>query len=163
MKYFIADLDNCFSDDKWREDLIDHHLTGNDKYFRYNTRMYEDPVKHAMIFHGFAEIARPVFFTGRCEDFKLQTERWIHDKLNHRLAYHMLMRGSEDRSRPVELKLKMLQRFLSSLRPGDEVLVAFDDLPPIIKMYRDNGIAGVLLQINPVSTTVYSPNDLKPL
>ena len=74
--------------------------------------------------------------TSRPEAYRAQTERWLASNRLTRAALHM--RGDHDH-RPAPLqKLEVLQK-LRKLHKWSGI-IAFDDQPAVVQMYRDEGI-----------------------
>lgn len=160
-KYAIWDIDNCLFDDKWRAPLIDWHLTGNARYRRYNDQMLADTAHHQAEFEFMCRFTTPVFFTGRCAEYKAKTLILLKRHFGQDAPY-MFMRSDEDPSTPVALKHKMLMQCQRDVGAGN-IIAAFDDIPAIVDMYRANGIAGCVLQINSDFSGIYEPRDLAPI
>lgn len=157
-KYTIWDIDNCLADDKWRAHLIDWDKEGNERYAIYNEQMLGDKLHHGAEFEFMSRFTTPVFFTGRCEAYKQKTLMWIKRHLGLDAPY-MFMRANDDQSTPAALKYKMLMQCQRDVGAGN-IIAAFDDIPAIIDMYRANGIAACLLQINSDFSGIYEPRDL---
>jgi hypothetical protein len=68
------------------------------------------------------------------------------------------MREDDDRSRPVELKRRMLALY-RLLNPHDIIVAAFDDLESIVEMYKQEGVASAVLKIGDPART-YLKGDL---
>jgi hypothetical protein len=166
-KYFICDIDNCFADDAHRIPLIDWHLRGDERYDRYNAKMGLDLPVHVGIYTGFAAIATPLFLTGRPQKWESETRGWLGLALGASERSFMLMRPNNTKGLPpAELKKQMLEHLLRG--PVDlpdfsieNIIVAFDDVPAVIAMYRSFGIPAIQLQAHPPEDA-YEPEDLLP-
>jgi hypothetical protein len=147
MKIAIWDIDNCLADDRHRLHLIDWGKEGDERYLRYNQRMRLDPVAHQDVFNVMRAIGcRPVFFTGRCEKFRIDTVGYLQEKLGVSFPeVHMRPNGTVGLT-PAKLKERMLRDLLAVTSSAD-VVAAFDDLQSVVDMYRAYGIPGVLLKI----------------
>lgn len=169
--FTLWDLDNCLFDDKWREPLIDHRLTGNEKYAAYNERLGEDKVCHLRHFRLMCDDTRiqPIFMTGRQDRYFLATQDKIQRDLGVwvELGQNIFMRKGDEQTRPADLKRRQLHELRAVLTEvygpdGWEIVAAFDDLPNIVDMYREEGITACQLAIHPVSHAIYSAEDLQP-
>lgn len=164
----LWDLDNCLFDDSWREPLIDHSLPGNDKYKAYNEKLGEDKVCHEQLFNLLRD-TQPIFLTGRQDQFYQLTQEKIWRSLGVyvELGRDIFMRPGDERARPADLKRRQLNevRALLSQTHGPDgwhIVAAFDDLPNVVDMYREEGITACQLAVHPVSHTVYTAADLLP-
>lgn len=166
MKLFtIWDLDNCLSDDKWRQERIEWDKEGDERYRAYNENLTMDRPRHITEFELFLKIgAEPVFFTGRSEYLREPTWRWLSAWFGDQLKPQpiLYMRPDGSRMSPRDLKEQMLKRFFGEhMGFGNRVIAAFDDLPPIVQMYRDHNIPTAQLAIHADLTGAYKPADLK--
>lgn len=160
--YTIWDIDNCVADDKWRQERIEWDKEGDERYRAYNAVLEHDVVHHKREFDLFLSMgAQPVFFTGRSEYLRDATNSWLYAGLSL-LQPVMYMRPNNSRMTPRALKEEMLNRFFKEhMGFGNRILAAFDDLPPIVQMYREHNIPAVQLAIHEDLTGAYKPADLK--
>lgn len=158
----IWDIDNCLSDDHWRQGLIDWEVHGDARYQRYNAAALQDQAKHASVFELFRRLgALPVFFTGRPQTMAEDTKAWLTRWFNlDPDEYHIYFRplGSKGLT-PKMLKEQMLLQFLLEFKNAT-VIAAFDDIPAIITMYRAYDIPAARLAIHSDLAGVYEPADL---
>lgn len=163
MKLFtIWDLDNCLADDHWRQKNIEWDKDGDDRYRFYNSMLEMDRLAHKNEFDLFIKIgAEPVFFTGRSEYLREPTLRWIHRQLGI-VNPIMYMRPDNHRASPRDLKEVMLTKFFREhMGFGNRIIAAFDDLPPVVEMYRQHNVPAAQLAIHHDLTRAYKPEDLK--
>jgi hypothetical protein len=148
-KMVIWDLDNCLADDKWRQDLIEWDKVGDERYEVYNNHMCGDNAHNVDKFKAFVAAGLyPVFFTGRAEHFRGATAAWIRENLCCE-AFTLFMRPSGTVGvTPAALKERMLDDLFSMGHLPSDIVAAFDDLQPVIDMYRSRGVNGVHLQIH---------------
>jgi len=151
MKYMIWDLDNCLADDKWRTCFVDYSLAGDARWAPYNERLLADkPNPEAVRVYEalFVQGIRPIFSTGRSEVFRKATEAWLdaHGFWGWNEGGIYMRRVGDERSAP-ELKAENLQKIRET---GGEAAFAFDDLPEVVHMYLEQGVAEAkLLQCHP--------------
>ena len=163
-RWSIWDLDNCLTDDSARISMIDWRLEGDARYEVYNQHMIYDPVCNMGLFEIITQISTPVFFSGRPEKFRHDTEAYIrrymfaHDR-SHQCSDPLvyLRKGSGN---PATIKREMLRQHMATfeLTPKDYV-AAYDDVPAVVGMYRQEGIPGVLIQVHDPAKA-YKPADL---
>lgn len=163
--YDIWDLDNCLADDAWRQDRIEWDKTGDDRYRKYNEGLGSDELCHRAEFALFRRMgSTPVFFTGRSEYLRAPTNHWINRNLasTGMTSYPLMyMRPDNAKDTPRALKDKMLQcLFAEHLGFGSRIVAAFDDLPIVVQMYRDNNIPAVQLAIHADYSKAYKAEDL---
>jgi hypothetical protein len=167
MKLFtIWDMDNCLADDLWRQQYIEWGKQGDDRYRAYNERLLLDAPAHLREFELYMKIgAEPVFFTGRSEYLRPLTYDWIDmhlSKFGVKPRPTMYMRPNDHRATPRDLKEEMLTRmYREHLGFGNRIIGAFDDLPPVVQMYRNHNIPSAQLAIHAELSGAYSPADLK--
>lgn len=163
--YTIWDLDNCLADDMWRQDRIEWDKDGDERYRAYNSVLIHDELGHGKEFELFLKMgAEPVFFTGRSEYLRESTWEWMHLRklLVGQPAPLIFMRPNGHSASPRDLKEAMLRRFFRDhLGFGNRVIAAFDDLPPVVQMYREHNLPAVQLAIHAELTGAYKPEDLK--
>lgn len=159
----IWDIDNCLADDQWRQELVDWELKGDARYYRYNEQLCKDHAAHTREFELYRRLgAKPVFFTGRAEYLRKDTESWLELRLHLKPGtYRIFMRpnGTEGLT-PRTLKERMLLEFLSSY-PHAKIIAAFDDIPAVVDMYRSYDVPAARLAIHSDLTGAYQPSDLK--
>lgn len=160
-KYFICDLDNCIADDRPRLHLIDWNKKGVARYHEYNLRAVDDVMLHGSEFLLLLEIATPIFLTGRHNSYEAIAREWIASRTGLNDVW-LEMRDDDGTTSPADLKRDMWLRLVEgfNLTP-DDIVVALDDVPSIVEMYRSFGIPAVRLAIHE-SDAAYTPEDLKP-
>lgn len=141
----IFDLDGTIFDPSKRL----HHLDGEKDWKAFHDAMDEDPViepiaELARILHKASELGHGIdavlMVTARHEDpvyvRKTKEALELHD-----IPYHDLYMRREDDTRPDHIiKTEILQRILDD---GYEPVLAIDDRPSIIEMWRDHGITAL--------------------
>lgn len=160
LRVAIWDIDNCLADDAPRHHLIDWSKQGDERYDVYNAAMAQDRPAHVAEFNLMRAIGcEPVFFTGRPEKWRAQTEQWLREHFQIKFPeVHMRPDGTVGLT-PVELKRRMLRAYRDFEDRGVQIIAAFDDLPCVVEMYRSYGIEAVQLKIND-PTLAYDPADL---
>lgn len=160
--FAIWDIDNCIADDFWRQERIEWDKDGDERYRAYNDVLEDDVFCHRKEFDLLMAMgATPVFFTGRSEYLRNKTERWLW-RQRGLVKPIMYMRPNDGRMTPKDLKEQMLTKFrMDYLGFGNRIIGAFDDLPPVVQMYRENNIPAAQLAIHADLTGAYKPADLK--
>lgn len=158
----IWDIDNCVSDDKWRQERIDWTLHGDDRYRVYNDAAIYDAAVHVREFEFMRRLgAKPVFFSGRPEYMRTDSGVWAQNRLRVDMGDHRLYlrpTGTKGIS-PRRIKEEMLLAFRLEF-PDAKIIGAFDDIPAIVEMYRSYGIPAARLAINHDLSGAYEPADL---
>lgn len=145
----ILDIDNCISNDAWRIPRIRWDL--EDVEARYNDYHSLSPWDSPGNFdlwqshnHGI------IIMTGRPERFRAITEEWLK---RANVPYEMLlMRGDDEYGPSVGIKEQMIHTLvaLGHNIPYD-IVMAFDDHPDIVAMYRRHNIPAEVRAIHNVS------------
>jgi len=131
----IIDLDNCISDEKWREHLCEmHHPNPNDRYWNYHAACGGDQPANIELVNALARNHFIFIFTSRPEVARTDTVLWLH---KHRIPYMKLcMRSNTSIETSVEVKRKMLL----AIPEGFKAFCAIDDRQDILDMYASYGI-----------------------
>lgn len=131
----IIDLDNCISDEKWRQHLCQLDLfKPNDRYWAYHEACPRDTRQNAHVVEELARNYTLVVFTARPECVRRKTERWLK-KWN--VPYDLLcMRPNDNHEPSVPLKRQMLL----TLPAEYDVQYAIDDRMDVLDMYADEGV-----------------------
>lgn len=143
----IVDLDNCIADDKWRIPLINHQAASDFlKYHSYHMAIPGDPVANRHILEGHM-YGRIVISTSRPEMYRWLTVGWLD---YHKIRYaQIFMRPKDDTtSSSAEIKRKALHAIRKQF-PKCDIVMAYDDRPDVIEMYRQENIPATHLFINP--------------
>ena len=77
-----------------------------------------------------------LFFSGRNESVRAETEQWLSNISGHFEAPNLYMRSADDRRPDMVVKLEMMNSL--GLTP-DDVLCIFDDRQSVVDMWRANG------------------------
>lgn len=88
-----------------------------------------------------------LFFSGRSDEVRQETEQWIlkhlyndkHNFTDQHLHYRLIMRLQGDYTADHELKQTWLKDMLDDDRR--RLVAVFDDRDRVVKMWRDNGVA----------------------
>ena len=135
----IIDLDNCFSNDKWRWPLFDLHLpVVNDRYQRYHEACESDTFENVSTLREMSAHHYLLPFTSRPESVRLKTQRWLN---RYRIPnIGMFMRPNDNHEPSVPLKRAMLK----ALPPQFKVYMAVDDRHDILDMHVGEGVPRVM-------------------
>lgn len=142
MRAIIFDMDGTLSNPEHRL----HHLNGEKDWKAFHGGMLEDPPVTAVV-----ELARLMYkasqaghgidaviiVTARHDDplYERLTREWLE---LHEVPYHRLyMRKDSDTRRDHLVKADILQQILDD---GYEPILAVDDRPEVVRMWRDHGI-----------------------
>lgn len=134
LKLVLMDIDGVIVDSSYRQPHFD---TDFDRYLELH---HTDQPITAGVFLTKMFLKQPdirvVFITSRT-DLQRDTTLLLLKKLFGPSAYELWMRTEGDTAPCAEVKLKLLLE--NKVHPND-VLIAFDDLPSNIAMYREIGI-----------------------
>lgn len=138
----IIDLDNCFSDDKWRWEHFElHRETNHERYLKYHELCHRDvpghTIRHLQRLISMGDLA---VFTSRPECVSVQTVQWLL-KFDIEVSY-MRMRRNDDNRTSVDIKRSMLHEFRKD-NPRFRVVHAVDDRIDILQMYLAEGVSSV--------------------
>ncbi len=137
VKAAVLDLDNCISDEAWREHLFElHHENPNDRYHKYHDMCLGDHIRNFDVVQELVHSNHAIIiFTARPEIVRAKTVFWLSIYGIHPVL--LKMRGHDDTRGSVALKREMLME----LPEYYEVKVAIDDRQDILDMYAQEGIA----------------------
>ena len=142
MKYVIVDLDNCISDDRHRRKWLETEGMNNEQRLTaYHSFCRND----AFVPIQYTEDCSIIIFTGRPEQFREFTKKWLKD---HEIVYlGLYMRPKDNYMKSPELKEHFLMNLLEN-DPIAEIVMAYDDRKEVLDMYRKFNIPVTLKQIN---------------
>lgn len=136
MGFIIVDLDNCISDDEWRIPFIkkDEQLNFNRWHDYHLLAAFDVLCNEHIVRHTKHSI---IVSTGRPEHYAAIANCWLqkHDIF----IYSMYMRHDNDIRESRYLKQSHLNMILQAINKN-EIVVAYDDHPSVIEMYKENGI-----------------------
>lgn len=134
MTAYIFDIDGTLSDLSHRL----HFITGEKKdWDGFFGAVYEDAVHEhvADVLRALATMWPIVLVSGRSDQARTDTERWLHD---NNIPFNMLyMRRQGDHRPDYRVKKDLLGMLVSD---GYTPIMAFDDRDQVVKMWRENGI-----------------------
>jgi len=131
----VLDLDNCISNDGWRQKLIDHTQPFvDDRYARYHAGCESDVYENGETVRFLQARYEIIIFTARPELMRAKTARWLN---RWRVPVAgVLMRPQDNRESSPELKRSMLR----SLPFISRISAAYDDRDDVLKMYQEEQI-----------------------
>lgn len=149
MKEVIFDIDNCLSNDGWRQDKLKLHQVGLKEslspwHIYHDLAAFDKPgFQHEFdVFMRTVQPDRVFFLTMRPEIYRYSTAHWlnIHFPLLTEKG-ELIMRHVDDIRRPVEVKRSMLSEVCMEYDTCiPNIVAAFDDNREILQMYRDEGV-----------------------
>jgi hypothetical protein len=135
----IIDLDNCVSNDFWRQCRIQyHHPKPNDRYWEYHDACHLDLPGQSQLtrVRELSRNYRLLVFTARPEVVREKTRKWLNKwGIPHDGLY---MRPDNDHRGSVDLKRAMLKWV-----PDFQIEYAVDDRQDILDMYLSMGVPRV--------------------
>ncbi len=131
---YLFDLDGTLSDGSRR---IHHILTHPKDWDTYFSKLEDDDliVHVAEICKCVAEVYDVVYVTGRPEEYREPTRRWM--RRHHLPSGPLYMRPAGDRRNDDVVKIEILGRLRDD---GYEVLMAFEDRSRVVRAWRLAGI-----------------------
>lgn len=131
---FIFDIDGTLADGQHR---IHHILTQPKDWDAYFATMEDDGlILHvAEVCKCIAEVYDVVYVTGRPEEYREPTRRWM--RRHHLPSGPLYMRPEGDRRNDDIIKIELLDRIRDN---GYEVLMAFDDRSRVVRAWRAAGV-----------------------
>lgn len=156
-KVIIIDLDNCLADDEWRIPFIEwNKVSGAERYHQYHMLAAFDKAANKEVL--LPKFHNTVIFTARPTFYAAPTTEWL--RRNHVQYKHLFMRNNRDTRKSFQIKETMLNALLQDPVNGvakEDIVMAYDDHPAIIDMYRANGILATRLSIH--ETSAYKPEE----
>lgn len=151
MKRTIFDIDNCLADDSRRIPKIRWDLPPTQgRWNEYHADCGRDPAHHVELVKN---SLNPVFLTARPVLYHDETVNWL--RWNYGIENPtIIMRNKNDMRSSKDLKDAQLTQ-LMTLYDCDEVIIAYDDRPEVVEMYRSRGVTAVVLNIHDVCA--YTP------
>lgn len=131
----VCDIDGTVADGEHRV----HHLEGEKKDWKtYFSLMGGDRPQHevytAAMEEAVANDGELIFVSARPEDYRKETEDWLH---KHGMDYmHLIMRPQGNKRPDTEVKQKVLDKYLKNYN----IVKVYDDRPAVIRMWRENGL-----------------------
>lgn len=129
----IVDIDGTIADVRHRL----HHIEGGKKknWKAFFEGMDQDTPIESVIrqVHALEQEHEIVVVTGRPEQYRARTEKWLAE---HGIGYRKLfMRRNGDHRPDYEAKAEVLREF-----PKGQIVLAIDDREPVCAMWEKNGI-----------------------
>lgn len=134
----ICDIDGTLSDMEARRTLL---LNDPIDWVEFSRRAFQDPpiVETVETIRALKQRThRIIIFTGRDESARELTVKWLEQ---HHIPYNDLCMREEGDDRP---NWQIKKEWLSKYSPSS-VLVALDDDPQVIRMYRQKGVPAWLV------------------
>ncbi|MCP4914848.1 MAG: hypothetical protein GY909_17145 [Oligoflexia bacterium] len=131
----IVDIDGTLADVDHRV----HFVQSEPKDWKnFNLNMIHDKLNHWCLeiikkFHQ--DDYEIILLTGRTDDFRQETEKWMKD---HQVPFHQLfMRAESDRREDSEVKKDI---YLNQIAPTHKTLFVLEDRLSVVKMWRSIGV-----------------------
>jgi hypothetical protein len=158
-QYIILDIDNCIADDAWRIPHIEHSNADHfHRYHKYHSLAPWDICFNKNLFYK-AKLAQIgiLLFTSRPVFYRHSTEEWLR---RQGINYHaLLMRNDIDHRSSAEVKQEQLS-WLHEYDVGlQQIVAAYDDREPIVKMYKNFGINAEVIAIHEVDAYKGASNE----
>lgn len=131
---FIVDIDGTLADATHRQHFLEKEPKDWDGFF--DAAADDPPYDYIVTLCQRLDEGYPVLLcTGRPERMRVVTMRWLN---RHHVPYRkMYMRPNDDRSDDHLVKQVMLAKIREQ---GYAPILAVDDRPSVIKMWRENGV-----------------------
>ena len=104
----------------------------------YDPSKYMDDKKDDFIHWAFARLsenATRIIVSGRMEEYRADTEKWLS---NHGITYdHLYMRPTGDKRQDAVIKQEIYD---THIKDNYDVRCVLDDRNRVVKMWRDNGL-----------------------
>ncbi|MBM6928154.1 HAD family acid phosphatase [Parasutterella secunda] len=142
----IFDIDGTLADCSHRRHFVEGEKKDWDAFY---SEMVNDTPKEAIVFlckavldwlyrSSTTDKLKVFIFTGRPENYRQQTEEWLHKTLGwHTLLTNLYMRPAGDYRPDYQVKQEMLDKLKAE---GYEVLFTVDDRKQVVDMWRRNGV-----------------------
>lgn len=147
MDIVIIDVDNCISDDCWRRDHIipsDVAAAPEVRWHAYHLAAGADEARNIHIFKQIPAGSRIVISTAMPEFYRRRRERWLR---KHNVPFDQLvMRANKDHRPSVEVKRDALHAIIREYPHAN--IMAYDDHPEIVTMYKNHGVFAIHMAIN---------------
>ena len=130
----VCDIDGTISDRRHRL----KHLEGKKDWDAFFSEMHKDPpIKRVVkkIEEHSKKEKRIIFVTGRPEDYRNITEKWIKENVKAE-DFLLLMRPSNNYERDVIIKNKMKNEILNSYK----IIKVYEDQKELFDMWEEAGL-----------------------
>lgn len=143
MKYIIVDLDNCISDDGWRQHRIQKDApVRRDRYNDYYLLAPFDEARNLDRIDGMS----PIIITGRPLEYLVPTQEWL---TRHGILPALICMRPNGNFKPSPvMKAAALRSILDAGVLVSEIALAIDDRDDILAEYAKLGIATQRVFIN---------------
>lgn len=135
----IIDLDGTLSNSKWRVDKF--ILSKPKSWMRFYQGIPEDKLNlwcaQLIMAYDLAFKSHVIFMTGRPEEYREITEKWLTKHLRWLTNYTLIMRADGDYRKDFIVKNNLLIE-IKKLHPN--IILAVDDRASNIRMFREHGI-----------------------
>jgi hypothetical protein len=144
-RIILCDVDNVLSDDNWRVQFIKWgHPDPHWRFHDYHAAAMLDSAANLHLLNH--DGARVFLLTAMPEYYAHFRESWLRQ---YGVRYERVMyRPKDDHRNSVELKRAMVQQLRAEGIPLWECVAAYDDRQGVVRMYIEEGLPGVHIQIN---------------
>lgn len=145
----ILDIDNCCSDDSWRIPRIRWDIEDTElRYDDYHSLSPWDAPGNFDLWQGHNHGI--IIMTARPERFRAITEEWLR-RAGIKLEI-IMMRNNGEYGPSVDIKAAQLKTLEAiGYKIPFDIVMAFDDHPGVIAMYKKHGVPGEVRAIHNVS------------
>ena len=141
MNHYVFDIDGVLADPTHRLHHIQSDPKDWDRFFAYEEIMGDAPREREVLLLRALFRARQgiTLITGRSEQARKATERWLRD---HRIPFDALYMRRKGDHRPDHIVKPELVRLYLSMHPNRSVenMVVFEDRLSVVEAYREAGI-----------------------
>ncbi len=138
-KVIICDIDGTIADTSHRLHFV-RKPDGEKKDWKgFFEAAVNDPVREdvrSMLISYFDQGYTIVFMSGRPDNYKEQTLKWLNDNYLN-FAFTVIMRKANDKRDDTIVKKEMLDMYFPNKTKIHKVI---DDRPSVIRMWRENGL-----------------------
>lgn len=135
----ICDIDGTIADTAWRTHFVKKAPGEKKDWKSFFENMVNDPVREdvrAMLIDYYNKGMTVIFLSGRPDNYKPHTLKWLED--NHlSFAFTVMMRRAGDSRDDTIVKKEILDTYF---KDKSKIKAVLDDRPSVIRMWKENGL-----------------------